>query len=90
MSIELRGVTVVYLVMFLKFFTVTINLASLAFAASYKRVTCPDGVHTATNDACCVFFSLADELQTNVFNHTCFETGKPLRLQYVCVPVALE
>ncbi|KIJ44687.1 class II peroxidase [Sphaerobolus stellatus SS14] len=42
-------------------------------AANYKRVTCPDGVNTATNAACCAFFALRDDLQTNLFEGQCGE-----------------
>ena len=59
-------------------FKLTVGLLALALsvsAASIKRVACPDGKHTATNAACCVFFSLADELQTNKFDSQCSEDG---------------
>lgn len=49
-------------------------LAATVSAATVKRVACPDGKHTATNKACCVFFSLADELQ-NKFDSECSEDG---------------
>ncbi len=52
-------------------------LAATVSAASFKRVACPDGKHTATNAACCVFFSLAEELQTNKFSSECSEDGTP-------------
>lgn len=51
-------------------------LATLASAANFRRVACPDGVHTATNEACCVFHELADFLQTNKFDSTCGEDGE--------------
>ena len=57
-----------------------IAAAGVAFAANFKRVVCPDGVHTATNEACCVFFELAEELQNNVFKNICFEEGEFLSL----------
>ncbi|KLO10400.1 manganese peroxidase 3 [Schizopora paradoxa] len=58
-------------------------IAGVISAANYKRVACPDGVHTATNDACCVFFSLADELQSSVFKNICFEEAHhALRLSF--------
>ena len=50
-------------------------LAASVSAASIKRVACPNGKHTATNAACCVFFELADELQTNKFDSQCSEDG---------------
>ncbi|EJD07914.1 manganese peroxidase [Fomitiporia mediterranea MF3/22] len=42
-------------------------------AALTRRVTCPDGVNTATNAACCPFFALRDDLQTNLFENECGE-----------------
>jgi len=58
-------------------------LATLASAANFKRVACPDGVHTATNAACCVFLELADFLQTNKFDSTCGEDAhEALRLTF--------
>lgn len=67
-------------------FKLTVGLLALAAtvsAASIKRVACPDGKHTATNAACCVFFSLADELQTNKFDSTCGEDAhEALRLTF--------
>ena len=50
-------------------------LAASVSAASIKRVACPNGKHTATNAACCVFFELADELQANKFDSQCSEDG---------------
>ncbi|KLO08679.1 manganese peroxidase 2 [Schizopora paradoxa] len=58
-------------------------LATFASAANFRRVACPDGVHTATNEACCVFHSLADHLQTITFNFTCGEDAhEALRLTF--------
>jgi len=37
-------------------------------AGLIKRVACPDGVHTATNAACCALFPIVDDLQTNLFD----------------------
>lgn len=34
-----------------------------------KRVACPDGVHTATNAACCVWFDVLDDIQANLFDN---------------------
>ena len=31
--------------------------ATFAAAANYKRVSCPDGVNTATNEAVCPYYS---------------------------------
>ncbi|KAF8483005.1 manganese peroxidase 1 [Russula ochroleuca] len=36
-------------------------------AALTRRIPCPDGVHTATNAACCVLFPIVDSLQENFF-----------------------
>jgi len=58
-------------------------LAATVSAANFKRVTCPDGKHTTTNAACCVFFSLADELQANKFSSECSEDAhEALRLTF--------
>jgi hypothetical protein len=38
----------------------------VAGASLSRRVTCPDGVNTAMNAACCEFFSLRDDLQANL------------------------
>jgi hypothetical protein len=41
----------------------------LNFAAAItKRVACPDGVHTATNAACCALFAVRDDIQENLFD----------------------
>ncbi|KAI5123941.1 hypothetical protein M0805_006356 [Coniferiporia weirii] len=37
-------------------------------AAITKRVTCPDGVNTVTNAACCVLFAVRDDIQENLFD----------------------
>lgn len=44
-----------------------ITLVTAVSAANFKRVACPDGKNTATNAACCAFFSLRDDLQENLF-----------------------
>ncbi|KAI8992988.1 manganese peroxidase 3 [Trametes punicea] len=45
-------------------------LAALQIAngAITRRVTCPDGVNTATNAACCVLFAVRDDIQQNLFD----------------------
>lgn len=61
----------------------TVALAAFAGAANYKRVACPDGVNTATNEACCVFFALRDDLQQNLFDGECGEdVHESLRLTF--------
>ncbi|EJD00764.1 manganese peroxidase 2 [Fomitiporia mediterranea MF3/22] len=61
----------------------TVALATAVTAANYKRVTCPDGVNTATNEACCVFFALRDDLQNNLFEGQCGEdVHESLRLTF--------
>ncbi|KAK0241265.1 manganese peroxidase 2 [Armillaria nabsnona] len=37
-------------------------------AALTKRVACADGIHTVTNEACCVLFPIIDDIQTNLFD----------------------
>ncbi|KZT31359.1 heme peroxidase, partial [Sistotremastrum suecicum HHB10207 ss-3] len=60
-----------------------VALATLAQAAVVKRVACPDGKNTATNAACCAFFSLRDDLQANLFDNECGEdVHEVLRLSF--------
>ncbi|EJD05293.1 manganese peroxidase 2 [Fomitiporia mediterranea MF3/22] len=67
----------------LKLAIATIALATSVAAANYKRVTCPDGVNTATNEACCAFFALRDDLQNNLFEGECGEdVHESLRLTF--------
>ncbi|KAI9062858.1 class II peroxidase [Trametes sanguinea] len=40
----------------------------VANGAITRRVTCPDGVNTATNAACCVLFAVRDDIQQNLFD----------------------
>ncbi|KAH8116590.1 manganese peroxidase 3 [Phellopilus nigrolimitatus] len=69
--------------MLFKLTFITVALVALASAANYKRVTCPDGVNTCTNEACCVFFALRDDLQNNLFNKQCGEdVHESLRLTF--------
>jgi len=57
--------------------------ATTAYAAAHaKRVTCPSGQTTA-NSACCVFFSLRNDLQNLVFDNQCGEdVHEVLRLSF--------
>jgi len=60
-----------------------VSLAVTVSAANFKRVACPDGVNTATNEACCAFFSLRDDLLTNLFDEGCSEeVHESLRLTF--------
>ncbi|KAI0350878.1 manganase peroxidase [Trametes cingulata] len=45
-------------------------LAALQAAngAITRRVSCPDGVNTATNAACCSLFAIRDDIQQNLFD----------------------
>jgi len=62
---------------------VLVSLAVSASAANFKRVACPDGVNTATNAACCAFFSLRDDLLANLFDEGCSEeVHESLRLTF--------
>ncbi|KAH8107483.1 manganese peroxidase 1 [Phellopilus nigrolimitatus] len=45
-----------------------VALAGMAAAASLRRVPCPGSSHTSLNPACCAFYELADDLQTNAFD----------------------
>nr|AZJ17945.1 manganese peroxidase [Irpex lacteus] len=46
-----------------------LSLALLAHGAVVRRVTCPDGVNTATNAACCSLFAVRDDIQQNLFDN---------------------
>ncbi|PAV18394.1 manganese peroxidase 2 [Pyrrhoderma noxium] len=59
-----------------------IALAAVTNAAHYKRVVCPDG-NVASNEACCVFFPLRDDLLQNLFGDECGEdVHESLRLTF--------
>ncbi|KAF8576337.1 class II peroxidase [Ramaria rubella] len=60
-----------------------LSLAVVAQAASTTRgVKCPDG-NIASNEACCPFFALRDDLQENLFDKQCGEdTHEVLRLSF--------
>ncbi|KAK0214676.1 manganese peroxidase 1 precursor [Armillaria nabsnona] len=45
----------------------SLTVVRLSDAALTKRVACPDGIHTVTNEACCVLFPVIDDLQKNLF-----------------------
>lgn len=47
----------------LSFFTRMVSLSLQYKGAITKRVTCPDGVNTATNAACCALFAVRDDIQ---------------------------
>ncbi|KAI9068385.1 class II peroxidase [Trametes sanguinea] len=61
-------------------------LAALQTAngALTRRVTCPDGVNTVTNAACCGLFAIRDDIQQNLFdNGECGEdVHESLRLTF--------
>lgn len=60
-----------------------VSLAAAVSAASIRRVACPDGVNTASNAACCAFFSLRDDLMANLFDEGCSEeVHESLRLTF--------
>ncbi|KAI5120026.1 hypothetical protein M0805_004655 [Coniferiporia weirii] len=70
-------------------FKTLLTLVSLAAslstsnAALTRRVSCPDGVNTATNAACCAWFPILDDLQTNLFDNECGqEAREALRLTF--------
>ncbi|KLO11720.1 manganese peroxidase 1 [Schizopora paradoxa] len=67
--------------MVLKLSVALLALACTVSASYYKRITCPGGKHTASHEACCVFFDLADELQKTKFDSQCGEEAhESLRL----------
>ncbi|TCD71217.1 Versatile peroxidase vpl1 [Steccherinum ochraceum] len=45
-----------------------IGSLQVANAALTKRVQCPDGIHTATNAACCPLFDVLEDVQQNLFD----------------------
>jgi len=66
-----------------KTFFALASFTVIANAANYKRVTCPDGVNTVTNSACCAFASLRDDLLKNLFGGVCGEeVHESLRLAF--------
>ncbi|TDL25715.1 manganese peroxidase 3 [Rickenella mellea] len=66
-----------------KLATGLVAFAAVASAGTFKRAACPDGVHTARNPACCVFYSLAADLQANLFDKQCGEDAhEVLRLTF--------
>lgn len=53
-------------------------------AALVRRVTCPDGVNTVMNAACCSLFPIMEDIQANLFDGgECGEdTHESLRLTF--------
>ncbi|KAL5507604.1 hypothetical protein ACEPAH_7060 [Sanghuangporus vaninii] len=55
-------------------------------AASYQAVVCSGGKHATTHEKCCAFYALRDDLQENLFKHSCgdavSEVRKVLRLAF--------
>lgn len=47
--------------------SLTLSLSG-AHAALTRRVACPDGKNTATNEACCAFFPILEDIQENLFD----------------------
>ncbi|KAK0187479.1 manganese peroxidase-like protein, partial [Armillaria mellea] len=45
----------------------SLTVVHLSDAAVTKRVACPDGIHTVTNEACCVLFPVIQDVQKNLF-----------------------
>ncbi|KZT38128.1 manganese peroxidase [Sistotremastrum suecicum HHB10207 ss-3] len=68
--------------MFFKSLLSLVTLAVAANAANYKRATCPDGT-PVSNEACCAFVSLKNDLQANLFGGVCGEEAhESLRLAF--------
>ncbi|THH02945.1 hypothetical protein EW145_g6667 [Phellinidium pouzarii] len=70
---------------FKELFALASVAASLSgsYAAITKHVPCPDGIHTATNTACCTWFTILDDLQANLFDNECGqEAREALRLTF--------
>ncbi|KAI0268698.1 manganase peroxidase [Gloeopeniophorella convolvens] len=70
--------------MSLKHLALFAALIGASNAAITRRVACPDGVHTATNAACCALFPIVDTLQANLFDggECGEETHESLRLTF--------
>ncbi|KAF9453904.1 class II peroxidase [Macrolepiota fuliginosa MF-IS2] len=48
-----------------------------------KRVRCPDGKNTVSNEACCALFPVLEDIQTNLFENQCGEEfHESLRLTF--------
>ncbi|KAG6859952.1 Manganese peroxidase 3, partial [Termitomyces sp. Mi166 len=56
--------------MVFEFLLVLLSLGAvhISRASHTKRVECPDGVHTATNAACCALYPVLEDIQTNLFD----------------------
>lgn len=70
-------------------------LQGVSSAALNRRVACPDGVHTASNEACCQLFAVREDLQKNLFDGAqCnAEAHESLRLTFhdaIAISPALE
>lgn len=40
----------------------------VASGAVTRRATCPDGVHSSANAACCALFPVLEDIQANLFD----------------------
>ncbi|KAF5360269.1 hypothetical protein D9758_009115 [Tetrapyrgos nigripes] len=49
-------------------FVITLGAIRVASGALTRRVACADGVHTATNAACCALFPLVEQLESDLFD----------------------
>ncbi|KAH9892619.1 heme peroxidase [Cubamyces lactineus] len=73
----------------------TIQGAIAASPQLTRRVACPDGVNTASNEACCQLFAIRDDLQKNLFDggQCNAEAHESLRLTFhdaIAISPALE
>ncbi|KAF8578976.1 class II peroxidase [Ramaria rubella] len=63
---------------------VCLAVATTCSGVNIKHVNCPDGVHVASDAACCPFFALRDDLQKNLFNNECgVDAREALRLSFL-------
>ncbi|PBK94532.1 manganese peroxidase isozyme MP2 [Armillaria gallica] len=61
----------------------SLTVVRLSDAALTKRVACPDGIHTVTNEACCALFPVIQDVQKNLFGGVCGEeVHESLRLTF--------
>ncbi|ETW82129.1 manganese peroxidase-like protein [Heterobasidion irregulare TC 32-1] len=54
--------------MALKIVAILVAFVGVAHGAVTRRVTCPDGVNTATNEVCCPLFTIREDIQKHLFD----------------------
>ena len=65
------------------YFAFSSALVSGAMGARTRRATCPDGTTTASNTACCQWYTIRDDIQSSMFQNQCGEeVHETLRLAF--------